>query len=307
MKKVLEVILILLLFAVGFHYRYELVGFFRPKPCEEPIPYNIETLDTKFKISEEYFLSALMEAEAIWEKPSGLDLFSYQPEYTKRDVLRVNLIYDYRQQATDKLKSLGISVKETRASYDELKAKFIALKTEYEKDLKYFNAEVSDFNQRQKAYEEEVNYWNKRGGAPKDEYERLEETRRDLDQESQSLKSLQKDLDNMVDEINALVVVLNRLATALNISVEKYNATSTSRGETFEEGLYISDGRERQIDIYEFSSREKLVRVLAHELGHALLLEHVEDTKAIMYELNQGDNTSLTEADRAELSEKCLK
>ncbi|KKP81160.1 MAG: Peptidase M10A and M12B matrixin and adamalysin, partial [Parcubacteria group bacterium GW2011_GWB1_35_5] len=120
-------------------------------------------------------------------------------------------------------------------------------------------------------------------------------------------EATRKKINEMVDEINSMVVVLNRLATTLNLAVEKYNTVGASRGESFEEGVYIQEGLSRQIDIYEFSNRDKLVRVLAHELGHALGLDHVDDTKAIMYEFNQGNNKALTKADLAELQIKCIK
>ena len=44
--------------------------------------------------------------------------------------LKINLIYDYRQQATEKLSGLGIVVDDNQASYDSLKVKFEALKKE---------------------------------------------------------------------------------------------------------------------------------------------------------------------------------
>lgn len=251
--------------------------FLKAAPCAEPIPYRLDGFDKKFGISQEYFLSALSDAEAIWEKPYGKELFKYTPTSTSSYDLKINLVYDYRQQSTSKLASLGIAVDDSRASYDSLKAKLTTLKAQYETQKSEFSARVQAFN----------------SGDRRDKTE------------AQYLQNMEIRLNGMVDEINALVVALNRLVDSLNLSVEKYNTTNAARGESFEEGVYSSDGIDRKIDIYEFSNRTKLVRVLAHELGHALGLEHVKDPKAIMYEFNQGSNETLTEGDLVELRLKC--
>jgi len=263
------------------------------------------TFDTRFNISQEYFLSAIADAEAIWEKPLGKNLFSYLIEGPYEKVLKINLAYDYRQQTTGKLADIGVSVTENQSSYDTLKNKFEVLKISYETEQKVFRADLQVYNQEWQDYQSKVNTWNKKGGAPKPEYDKLEAERLVLDAKSKDLQIRQEKINDMVDKINALVVALNRLAGVLNISVNKYNTVGASRGESFEEGLYRSDGSGRNIDVYEFNNRTKLVRVLAHELGHALDLGHVVDPEAIMYEFNQSDNKVLTDADLIILKTKC--
>ncbi len=318
LKNILKLILIVGLFAAGYHFRFEIREKLDPyveqvrsalhlsyavNPCVEPIPYSLGGFDKRFNISQEYFLSALLDAEAIWEKVYDKQLFVYAPDAAHP--MKVNLVYDYRQQATSKLSSLGIVVKNNRASYDMLKVKFDALEKKYEQDKANFNARVEALNQKQKAYEDQVDYWNAKGGAPKDEYDKLQATRAALEAESNKIQTAQTTLNNEADELNALVAVLNRLVGVLNLSVEKYNTTNDTRGESFEEGVYTTDGTESEIDIYEFSNRDKLVRVLAHELGHALGLDHVDDKNAIMYKLNQGNALKLSDADIKAFDAKC--
>ena len=273
-----------------------------PLACEEPIPYAIGTFDRKFGISQKYFLDALSEAEAIWEDSIDKELFTYAPENGE---LLVNLIYDYRQEVTGTLSGLEDVLEENEATYKALQNKYTGLKAEYNNEKSVYDARVSAFDERDISYQHKVETWNSGKRTSREQFDELEREKRALETEVRELKVLETRLNEMVRVINALVGTLNRLAKSLNLSVEKYNTIGASRGETFTGGIYHSAEGVQEIDVYEFSSRDKLVRILAHELGHALGLEHNDDPKAVMYRLNEGDTKVLTASDIAALQTLC--
>lgn len=112
-------------------------------------------------------------------------------------------------------------------------------------------------------------------------------------------------LNNTITSTNALGAEVNALVQELKLDVDTYNTTGMTRGEEFSEGEYIYDAEGKRINIYEFSDVTKLSRVLLHELGHAIQMDHVEEIGTIMYRLNEGENDTLTEADIAELKRAC--
>lgn len=271
-------------------------------PCEKPIPYFVGSFDRRFDLSQKDFLTALLKAESIWESASGRDLFVYSAE---KGELPINLIYDYRQEVTEELGEIETVVKTGESSYDALESEYRALKAQYALEKRGYDASVALFNQKSTAYEASVERWNSGNRSSKREFEALEAERLALEAELQSVQSQEVALNALVKKINQSVEELNTLAKKLNLNVEAYNTVGASRGDTFAGGIYSVDREGERIDIFEFENQEKLVRVLAHELGHALGLEHVDDPKAIMYYLNESEAGKLTEADLNALTSLC--
>lgn len=301
MKKNFTAIVIIVLLLAGALYGQAKLRLFN-KPCAEPITYSLGTFDGEFGIFQEDFLKDIEKSIKVWEDSTNLDLFKYEPN----GQLKINLVYDYRQEATDRLQSLGLNIDDTQSSYESLKFRYNAMTADYSQFKQSLDAEVANYNLKKQNYEQQVKYWNNQGGAPKNTVSQLNSQREALNVQASKINRDQNTLNSLADSINAMVDVLNRMVANLHLSVSNYNNIGASRGEEFEEGVYISTGHSQEINIYEFNSNDTLIRLLAHEFGHALGLEHIDSNpNAIMYRLNQNTNAQATLEDLTAVRQLC--
>ena len=281
------------------------------EPCSRPIVYFIDNLDPRFGQTKTELENNLRQATMMWNNAIGKELFRYSPKKKKnisnlsKWKLSVNLIYDERQKTTDELKIIDSNISNSKDNYENLKARFDALKITYNNQKDTVQSLINTYESDKASYQKDVNYWNSVGGAPKDQYEQLEKKRLSLNNQVKNINENNTKLNTITADLNSLVVSLNSLNKDINQKIGTFNTVSTSNGLEFQEGEYVSDQDGKRINIYQYNNETKLIRVLAHELGHALGLDHVEDRKAIMNAYNLDHSTNLSTEDLAALNKIC--
>lgn len=265
--------------------------------CDSPITYSIGRIDKEFGISRADVQKHTTEASRLWNEALPNKILLEEGE--KPDVT-INFVFDERQRATIQTQKLKAKIQEQKQNLTETRKLITELKNDYAKKLAAYNLQKDTYEANQDSYNEEVDRWNRRGGAPEKEYNALIEEKDKLDQEYNNLTVSLNELKALSTKINTYSDIHNETVREVNAVVDEVNAHS---GTEFEEGVF--DPKDNSITIYEYESILGLKRVLSHELGHAIGVDHVLNKDSIMYYLNDSDDFKLSNEDMDALKKIC--
>lgn len=291
--KYLPFVIVVTAAAIAFYWYQE-----EHSACRLPVEYRIGTIDSEFGISYDEVRDAVSDAEKLWEDATGENLFVF----SEGADLTVNFLFDSRQEFSNEEHRLR-EVLETKENLsDVIQEQYNTLITRYENLKSRYDSKLATYEQDLEAHNSEVEHWNSEGGAPSEVFEKLNENQHELNHESRELAVLARQVNGLVQEINTLGAKGNEVVEDYNEDVETYNERFNHAHE-FTQGDYQGDS----INIYQFDDGTELRIVLAHELGHALSLDHVDDEQSIMYYLMEGqlEELALSAFDLAEYKRVC--
>lgn len=273
-----------------------------PNPCQEPLTYRIATIDSRYRIDENQLHKIMLEVANLWDSALNRPLLKYDP---KGDVA-IHLIFSENQKETKAQQKLSRKIESQKQQFDILEQEYQRLSQKYEKQQSAFKKLFSDYNSQIKSLNNTFAELKKEGISAnekrviKREERQIKNLKYKVDQRHEELESLRKRLNQKARWLNKRSAEINQLITAYN--------DQFSKPRSFHQGRYIKKGNRQMVKIFQFGNNFALKTVLAHEMGHALGLNHVENPESVMYYLLEKQNMvdlKLSEQDIAAIKNHC--
>lgn len=254
-------------------------------PCAFPLRWRVARVDPRFELSKGDVERVVAAAGGLWEDAVGRSLFSHDPE----GGFPIRLVYDERQASSRELRAREADLDRAGAAIRARREEIEEMERGYQEAVARYRDRAAELDQRVEALNDTVQRWNRRGGAPEDVARRIRAT-------EDELRSEQLSLDARLDELNARRRRIEAAFGELRSRVRDWEGrvedlegsapTSPVQSGIYREAVRLEGDRvdsvDREIRIYRFDDENDLRRVVAHELGHAMGLGHVDAARALM-------------------------
>lgn len=256
-------------------------------PCAVPLAWRIDRVDPRFGITDEGARAAVQAAAALWEHAVGARLFVHDATHG----FPVIFVHDGRQAAALDRQRVEADLRRADRELDHRRAEIDRRASSHERAAAEFDERARAAEIRAAHHNQVVRTWNERGGAPPDtvralramgaaldtEAAELDRWHRDLERTSRRIHDDQRRLNDAIEAHNRRMESLARVFPAQSVESARYR-----------EEARVHRGRvravSREISVFRFDDSHDLVRIIAHELGHAMGLGHVDEPGALMSE-----------------------
>jgi len=272
--------------------------------CQEPLRYQIGSIDTQFGVTRLEVEEAMIAAASLWseafDRPVAI--------ITENADITINFVYDERQKLVDEELRFREQIESEQFRMEQLQR-------EYDRNRDVFESRSSEYVKladRAKEELNELNNWvakqNNEGGFTEESVAEFEQRKENVERIQQQVIRERQELDRLASQINRDAERLNNKIDENNRLIDRYNEEYSGENR-FTKASYQNSSEGGVIMVNMFLNKKELVLILAHELGHAFGLDHVSNPRSVMHGLMGGQELfpviQLTQEDREAVRNLC--
>ena len=273
-------------------------------PCDRPHTWAVGEIDTRFAITEQDVRNAMRKAETAWTSAAGFPV----TEESENPEIIINFNYAREQEIADSELRAREEIRTEQNQIDQLQNRYEIRREDFDRRSKVYVSLAEETTSKLSTLNSWVAEKNQTGGFTEQNVNEYEQRKADTERMQQRVLNERAELDRMAELINRKSDRLNVMIGRNNQLIDQYNENFAGENR-FTKATYQRNGDGGIITVNQFLSKNELPLILAHELGHAMGLNHVENPKSVMFRRMGGQqyypHIQLTEEDILALQNRC--